>query len=40
MFRNLDAIEFMFVITLGVISLAIVTGTICLALITLGVVNV
>jgi hypothetical protein len=40
MFRNLDAIEFMFVIALGALSLAIVTGTICLTLVTLGVINV
>jgi hypothetical protein len=40
MFRNLDAIEFMFVVALGVISLAILTGTVCLTLVTLGVVHV
>jgi hypothetical protein len=40
MFRNLNAVEIMFVIVLSAISLAIVTGTVCLALVTLGVVNV
>ena len=40
MFRNLDALELMFVIVISVISLAILTGTVCLALVTLGVVNV
>lgn len=40
MFKNLDAIELMAAIALGAISLAIVTGTICLALVTLGVVHV
>ena len=40
MFRNLDAIELMAAIALGAVSLAIITGTVCIALVTLGVVNV